>query len=353
MSMLAESSTLAELVEVMIGVDTHKDTHTAAVVDARAGTVLARTTVTADPDGYADLLALAEQHPGLRAWAMEGSGGYGAGLARHLAERGEVVVELDRPLRPKRWAGAKSDPIDAERAARDALARTRLAQPKTGAERAAMQMHLTARRAAVEASADAQRQLHALVITAPETIRARFRGRSTGQMIAVAARLRPGATRGDAEIIAAVTVLRRLAERIRFLQAEAGEHEAVIRALVRSWRPDLLHLPGVGPIVAATVLTAWSHPGRCRNDAAFAMLAGAAPIPASSGRTVRYRLNRSGDRQLNRALHTIALSRLRYDPATRAYADRRRAEGKTDREIKRCLKRYIARQLYRQLEMAH
>ena len=117
-----------------------------------------------------------------------------------------------------------------------------------------------------------------------------------------------------------------------------------------SWRPDLLELTGVGPIVAATVLAAWSHPGRCRDDAAFAMLAGAAPIPASSGKTVRYRLNRSGDRQLNRALHTIALSRLRHDPATRAYADRRRAEGKTDREIKRCLKRYIARQLYRQLE---
>jgi transposase len=119
---------------------------------------------------------------------------------------------------------------------------------------------------------------------------------------------------------------------------------------VRSWRPDLLELTGVGPIVAATVLTAWSHPGRCRDDAAFAMLAGAAPIPASSGKTVRYRLNRSGDRQLNRALHTITLSRLRYDQRTRDYADRRRAQGKTDREIKRCLKRYIARELYRRLE---
>ena len=119
---------------------------------------------------------------------------------------------------------------------------------------------------------------------------------------------------------------------------------------MRSWRPDLLEQPGVGPIVAATVLCAWSHPGRFRSEAAFAMLAGAAPIPASSGKTTRYRLNRYGDRQLNRALHTIALVRLRYDPATRAYADRRTAEGKTDREIKRCLKRYIARDLYRLLE---
>ncbi|WP_028931746.1 transposase, partial [Pseudonocardia asaccharolytica] len=144
--------------------------------------------------------------------------------------------------------------------------------------------------------------------------------------------------------------LRALAGRIRALETEATDHERAIRALVRSWRPDLLDLTGVGPIVAAVVLTAWSHPGRCRNDAAFAMLAGAAPIPASSGKTVRFRLNRCGNRQLNRALHTIALSRLRYDPDTRTYAEGRRAEGKTDREIKRCLKRYIARQLYRQLE---
>jgi transposase len=343
-------SMLAELVEVVIGVDTHTDTHTAAVLDARTGGVLARATVPADPDGYAELIALAEQHSGLRAWAMEGTGGYGAGLARHLGELGELVVELDRPKRPARRAGAKSDPIDAERAARDALARTRLAQPKTGAQRAALQMRLTARRVAVEAATAAQRQLQAMVITAPEVVRARFRGQSTRLMITTATRLRPTATSGDIEVLTALTVLRDLARRIRFLEAEAGEHETAIRTIVRSWRPDLLQLTGVGPIVAATVLTAWSHPGRCRNDAAFAMLAGAAPIPASSGKTVRYRLNRSGDRQLNRALHVIALCRLQRDPRTRAYAERRRTEGKTGREIKRCLKRYIARELYRRLE---
>jgi len=168
-------------------------------------------------------------------------------------------------------------------------------------------------------------------------------------MIATAARLRP-ASSGDVEVTAALAVLRDLARRIRFLEAEALGHEQAIRAIVRAWRPDLLNLTGVGPIVAATVLTAWSHPGRCRDDAAFAMLAGVAPIPASSGKTVRYRLNRSGDRQLNRALHTVTLCRLQRDPRTHAYADRRRAEGKTDREIKRCLKRYIARELYRRLE---
>jgi transposase len=343
-------SMLAELVEVVIGVDTHKDTHTAAVLDARTGAVLARATVPADPDGYAAVVELAEAHSGLRAWAMEGTGGYGAGLARHLAEHGELVVELDRPKRPARRAGAKSDPIDAERAARDALARTRLATPKTGPQRAALQLRLTARRAAVAAAGDAQRQLHALVTTAPEPVRARFRGQSTRAMITTAAGLRPTLARGDIEVLTALTVLRDLARRIRFLETEAAGHEADIRTLVRSWRPDLLELTGVGPIVAATVLTAWSHPGRCRDDAAFAMLAGTAPIPASSGKTVRYRLNRSGDRQLNRALHTIALCRLQRDPRTRAYADRRRAQGKTDREIKRCLKRYIARELYRHLE---
>jgi transposase len=343
-------SMLAELVEVVIGVDTHSQTHTAAVVEARNGAVLARATVPADPDGYDELVALAEQHPRPRAWAMEGTGGYGAGLARHLADADELIVELDRPKRPVRRAGAKSDPIDAERAARDALARTRLAQPKAGAERAALQMRLTARRAAVEAATAAQRQLQALVITAPEPVRRRFRGQTTRVMITTAAALRPGTSSGDIEVTTALTVLRDLARRIRFLEAEALAHKQAIRTIVRSWRPDLLQLTGVGPIVAATVLTAWSHPGRCRDDAAFAMLAGVAPIPASSGKTVRYRLNRSGDRQLNRALHTVVLSRLQRDERTRAYVDRRRTEGKTDREIKRCLKRYIARELYRRLE---
>jgi transposase len=160
-------------------------------------------------------------------------------------------------------------------------------------------------------------------------------------------RLRPS---WDLETHTTATILRTLARRASALTDEAKAHEAAILALVRNWRPDLLAEFGVGPIVTATVLCARSHPGRCASDAAFAMLAGVAPIPASSGQTVRHRLNRCGDRQLNRALHTVALTRLRHDPATQAYAKRRRAEGKTDREIKRCLKRYIARQLYRLLE---
>ncbi|MEJ5947051.1 IS110 family transposase [Pseudokineococcus basanitobsidens] len=341
---------LAELVEVVIGVDTHKDTHTAAVVTAATGAVLEQATVPADPDGYQALLDLAAAHPGLRAFALEGSGGYGAGLARHLAAAGEVVVELDRPARPARWAGAKSDPIDAVRAARDALARTRLAVPKSGPTRAALAAYMTARRGAVEAATTTERQLHALVITAPEAVRARFRGQSTRAMVTTATRLRPHTAAGDVEAHAVLDVLRDMARRVVFLREQADDHEKAIKALVSSWRPDLLQLAGVGPIVAAAVLTTWSHPGRVHSEAALAMLAGAAPIPASSGKTVRYRLNRSGDRQLNRALHTIVLTRLQRDERTRAYAARRRAEGKTDREIKRCLKRYIARELYRLLE---
>ena len=343
-------SMLAELVEVVIGVDTHKDTHTAVLINVTSRAVLATVTVAADPEGYTQLLTLARAHDGLRGWAMEGTGGYGAGLARHLAEHGELVVELDRPQRPVRRHGAKSDVIDAERAARDALSRVRLAAPKTGPERAGLQMLLTARRAAVEAAADAARQLRALVITAPEAVRARFRGQTTTAMIITAARSRPAAAIAQIEVFTALSVLRAVARRSIALTNEADEHEHAITAIVRSWRPDLLELPGVGPTTAATVLTAWSHSGRCRSDAAFAILAGAAPIPASSGKTVRYRLSRSGDRQLNRALHTIALSRMRYHQPTRDYTDRRRAQGKTDREIRRCLKRYIARQLYRQLE---
>lgn len=168
-------------------------------------------------------------------------------------------------------------------------------------------------------------------------------------MITTAARIRVHGS-WDLETTTYATVLRDLAQRVKAMQAEAARQEKAIMGVITSWRPDLLDEPGVGPIVAATILCAWSHPGRFRHEAAFANLAGVAPIPASSGLTTRYRLNRCGDRQLNRALHVIVLSRLRRDPDTRAYAQRRRAEGKTDREIKRCLERYIARRLYRRLE---
>jgi transposase len=340
---------LSEIVDVVIGVDTHKHTHTAGIVDARTGAQLGDHTASTDPSGYADLIEFADSTDGVRVWAIEGTGGYGAGLARHLHAAGEWVIELDRPDRPARRHGAKSDPLDAYRAAREALARTTLASPRAPGSRAALSVRLAARRSAIEAATVAQRQLNALVIAAPEQLRARFRGHSIRTMIPIAVRLR-GHRNWDTETIETAHVLRALAKRITALETEAADHERALAITIKTWRPDLLELCGVGPINAAVVLCAWSHPGRIRSDAAFAMLAGAAPIPASSGQTVRYRLNRSGDRQLNRALHNIAVCRLRYDPTTSAYADRRRTEGRTEREIRRCLKRYIARQLFRQLE---
>lgn len=340
---------LSEIVDVVIGVDTHKHTHTAAIVAADTTAVVENTTATADGDGYQQLLDMADRHRGIRAWAIEGANSYGAGLARFLAGHGEMVIELDRPSRPARRNGAKSDPIDAVRAGREALARDHLAVPRCGNDRAALSSLLTARRSAVSAAADAQRQIHALVVTAPEELRCRLRGNTTAELVRTCARLRVQ-TRWNIATRTSATVLRDLARRVQALTDEADAHEHAILELVRGWRPDLLAEFGVGPIVAATVLCAWSHPGRFRSEAAFAMLAGTAPIPASSGTTIRYRLNRSGDRKLNQAIHTIVLTRLRHDPVTQAYAARRRAEGKTDREIKRCLKRYVTRHLFRLLE---
>jgi transposase len=340
---------LADLIDVVIGVDTHKHTHTAAVVTAATGAVVEQTTVSATPAGYRQLLKLADEQPGQRIWAIESTGGYGAGLTRFLQARAEQVVELDRPKRATRRHGAKSDPIDATRAAREALGREQLAQPRAAGQRAALSVRLAARRSAVQAATDAQRQLHALVVAAPDPLRGRLRSLTTARLVSSCARLRQR-TNWDTETAATAASLRALARRIPLLEAEIAERTRAITTLVRAWRPELLSRCGVGPIVAAVVLCAWSHPGRCGSDAAFAMLGGAGPIPASSGQTVRVRLNRSGDRHLNQALHVIVLTRLRYDPATRAYAQRRRAQGKTNREIKRCLVRYVARQLYRLLE---
>lgn len=341
---------LRELVDVVIGVDTHVNTHAAACLDARTGSVLAEITVEASADGYERLVEFADEHAVLRAWAIEGTGSHGAGLARHLAGREEVVVELDRPERAKRRHGAKSDPLDAIRAAREALARPRLGTPRGTGDRQALSVLLAARRSAVNASTDAQRQVFSLVIAAPEPIRARFRGQHLPAMLRTAANLRVHPS-WDLETTTTVLVLRALARRARALSQEAAEHEKAIQRIVKTWRPDLLEQVGVGPIVAATVLCAWSHSGRIHSEAAFAMLAGVAPIPATSGKvTNRHRLNRYGDRQLNKALHTVALTRIRHDQTTRDYVARRTIDGKTPREIKRCLKRYIARDLYRLLE---
>lgn len=343
-------NSLTDLVDVVIGVDTHVLTHTAAVIDAGTGGVLAQLTVDATAAGYAELVEFADAHAGLRAWAIEGTGGHGAGLTRHLEAQGELVVELDRPERAHRRNGAKSDPLDAIRAAREALSRSRLGTPRTAGDRQALSVLLAARRSAVGASTDAQRQVFSLVIAAPEPVRVKLRGLKLPAMLRAAAQMRLHSS-WDLETTTTVTVLRTLARRALELTAEAAGHEKEILRIVRSMRPDLLEQKGIGPINAAVILCAWSHPGRVHSEAAFAMLGGVAPIPATSGQVVnRHRINRYGDRQLNRALHNIVLSRLRYDDRTRSYAARRTSDGKTRREIIRCLKRYIARDIYRLLE---
>ena len=243
-------------------------------------------------------------HATLRAWAIEGTGGHGAGLSRHLLEVSEIVIELDRPKRAARRNGAKSDPLDAIRAAREAMARPRLGTPRSGGERQALSVLLAARRSAINASTEAQQQVFSLVIAAPEPIRARFRGQKLAAMLNTAAKLRVQSS-WDVETTSTVVALRTLARRAHAMLKEARELQKAILAIIRGWRPDLLEEFGVGPIVAATVLCAWSHPGRIHSEAAFAMLAGVAPIPANSGQvTTRYRLNRYGDRQpQHRAAH--------------------------------------------------
>lgn len=339
---------LADEVDVVIGVDTHKHTHTAVATSATGGG-LGEATVATDLKGYRHLLSFARRWQGRRVWAIEGAGGYGAGLYRFLTDRGERIVELDRPGRPARRGGAKSDPIDALRAAREALSRDHQAQPRQSGPRDALRVLLAARRSAVQASGDAQRQLHNLVVCAPEELRARLRHLGTKALVARCARMRrPGSA--SIEAGSTIAAMRSLAQRIQRLEREAKDHENTTASIVRSWRPELLELLGVGPVVAAVILCSWSHPGRFRSEAAFANLAGVAPIPASSGLVNRHRLNRAGDRQLNRAFHTIVVTRLRLDPETQAYAARRLAEGKSMREVRRCLKRYVAREVFRLLE---
>lgn len=361
---------LSELVDVVIGVDTHVATHAAAAVDARTGGVLAQITVSADGEGYAELVEFADQvaerHAAIRAWAIEGTASHGRGLAAHLralgghVDAGELVAELDRPERARRRNGEKSDPLDAIRAAREAIARTRVGTPRgagpdpeQAAIRQALAVRLMARRSAVQGAADARRQLFSAVMTAPEPVRARLRQMTSDATITKLSTMRTASAWATVDVETAHTVacLQTLARRIQDLTAEATTHEKQIKTLIKTWRPELLEHVGVGPIVAATVLCAWGYAGRIHSEAAFAKLAGTSPIEANSGQVnTRHRLNRHGDRRLNCALHTIVITRQRHDPATREYTERRTATGKNPREIRRCLKHYIARDLYRILE---
>jgi transposase len=229
------------------------------------------------------------------------------------------------------------------------LAREHLAQPRRRGAREALRVLLATREGAITARTRAICHLKALVVNAPEGLRHPLRPLSTGDLLRHCARLRRTPA-GPTEHRATILVLRATARRALALEAEAATLEAELARLVADVAPAVLREPGVGPISAAQLLCAWSHPGRIRSEAAFAALAGVAPIPASSGQVTRHRLNRSGDRQLNRALHTIVFVRLRHHPETQAYAARRAAEGKSPRETMRCLKRHLARRLVKLLE---
>jgi transposase len=339
---------LADEVDFVIGVDTHRDAHALALVAAATGgVILVEPWLAASPRGYRRLLALARTHaPGARAFAVEGTGSYGAGLARFLSEQGERVHEVERPQRARGRRG-KSDTLDAVRAARALLGQDRLATPRAGGRRAALQALLRVREGALDARRAALCQLRALIVTAPTDLREELRPLTRARLLRRCARLRLGAA---LEWRGTRLALRLLAHRIQLLTAEERALTREIAALVEQLAPALLAQPGVGPISAAQVLVAWSHRGRLRSEAAFARLAGAPPIPASSGMVVRHRLDRGGDRQLNRALHTIMVSRRKHHAPTIAYVERRTREGKSVREAIRCLKRYLARSLFRLLE---
>jgi transposase len=340
---------LADELDYVIGVDPHRDTHALAVVDVRSGGVVFEATAVADGEGYASVLRLADQHaPGRRAFAVEGTGSFGAGLTRFLAGRGERVLEVGR-LRRERSSGGKSDALDAVRAARSVLGQTQPAQPRAGGEREALRALSAAREGAVTARRAGLCQLRGLLVSAPEPLRAELRSLTRAQLLRRLAAVRPEG-RQDPELRGTLLALRALARRVTALTVEERELAREIETLTRKLAPQLLAQPGVGPLAAAQVLISWSHRGRITSEAAFARLAGCAPIPASSGQTVRYRLDRGGDRRLNRALHMILVTRRRTHAPTIAYIERRIHEGKSRREAIRCLKRYLARNLYRLLE---
>jgi transposase len=341
---------LADELDYVLGVDTHRDEHVLVALAAPVGAVVARKAVRANAGGYREGFRFAERYArGSRAWAIEGSGSYGAGLARYLAGRGETVLELSRTPRAERRLRGKDDSLDAARTARAALASETLALPRAGERREALRLLLVAGRSAVDVRREALGQLRGVIVTAPDQLREQLRSLPLGRLLERCSRLRRSST-ASADELATRLVLRSLARRIEAATVEAAELEQEIHALVRALAPQLLDEPGVGPIVAAQLIVAWSHRGRVRSEAAFARLAGVAPVPASSGQTTRHRLSRGGDRQLNRALHTIVLHRRQHDPATRDYIARRIAEGKSRRDATRLLKRYLARHLYRLLE---
>jgi transposase len=333
-------------------VDTHLDFHVAVAVD-HLGRRLGESSVPTTAKGYEGLLCWAEGFGPLRCAGIEGTSSYGAGLARHLRTRGIEVLEVERPKRRRRSSRrhVKSDPSGAERAARAVLADETSGVPKKSADgRVEMIRALrAARRSAMKARTQAANQLQGLRVTAPDELLDRLRGLSTKELVAVAARFRIG---DDPRDVPSATkfALRSVARRYEALSGEIAELEAHLGRLVGQVAPELVSLLGTGTDHAATLLiVAGDNPQRLRSEASFASLCGASPVEAPSGKVVRHRLNRGGNREANRALYMICLARMRRDRRTQEYVARRTAEGKSKREIIRCLKRYVAREVYRVL----
>jgi transposase len=264
-----------------------------------------------------------------------------------------LVIECEQPSRKQRRGKGKSDPIDAHLAVLAALRldADRLPVPRAGGGREAPRILLVARQEITVAATAQSSRLRALLLTGDDTgRRAARKTRGKTALAALAGRELPAqASREQAVRQAGI---RRLALALGEARRQLKDNRAQLQAVAEDIAPGLTSRHGIGPVSAAQAIVSFSHPGRCRGEAAYAALGGTSPIPASSGRTVRHRLNRGGDRALNRAIHAIAVTRIRSCPRTRAYAARRTAEGKTAREIRRCLKRYIARELYRQLTRA-
>lgn len=328
------------------GVDTHADTHTVAALNS-LGQLLGHATFPTGSAGYGALLSWLGEHGQVHRVGIEGTGSYGAGLSRHLAGQGVTVVEVDRPNRQQRRRHGKSDPVDAVAAARAVLAGTATATPKsrTGVAEALRVLRAT-QRSAEKARTAALNSLRHMVIAAPQDVRDPLDQLKGDALISACTALRTNPGQLNDPRHATTISLRRLAQRADALNTELAEVKADIKTLVTHVAPDLLAHVGVGPDTASQLLvTAGDNPDRLHNDASFAALCGASPVQASSGRTDRHRVNRGGDRHANSALWRIVLVRMRYHQPTRDYVTRRTAQGLSKREIIRCLKRFVAREL--------
>ena len=329
---------------IAVGVDTHKHRHIAVAV-SELGQLLGEIAVAASAAGYRELVTWLDGLDGEAMVGIEGAGSYGAGLCRHLQTVGISAVEVERPRRRDRRQG-KSDRLDALLAAKRVLSGEGVSTPRAGGNRSALSVLLVAYRSCVEERTRLLNQLQGLHVTAPAVLRERI-GHGNGAHLAgrlVRMRDRPDASPDEGTML---IVLRDLARRARQLDDQAGRYRNEITRLVREQNPGLLDEPGVGPISAAKLLVC--DPARFKSEAAFARCNGTAPQPASSGQTIRHRLSRSGDRQANNAIHTIAMSRSINHAESRAYLERRISQGKTHREAMRSLKRHISRRLYHRL----